>query len=63
MIDPTPDAARLPTMNDVETAHRILDTMLGHLGIAATIETEESADGPCLQVKSADSKFISCRDG
>lgn len=63
MIDPAGDAARLPGMNEVEAATRILDTMLGHLGIAATIESEQTGDGPCLQLHSADSKFIIGRDG
>ena len=63
MVDPADEAARLKPMNDVESASRILDTMLGHLGIAATIETEETGDGPCLQVHSADSKFIIGREG
>lgn len=63
VIDRAGDTARLAAMNDVETANRILDTMLGHLGIAATIEKEETGDGPCLQVHSADSKFIIGRDG
>lgn len=50
-------------MTTVETATRILDTMLGHLGITATIEAQETQDGPCLQIHSTDSKTIIGRDG
>jgi spoIIIJ-associated protein len=50
-------------MTTVETATRILDTMLGHLGLAATIEVQETRDGPCLQIHSPDSKTIIGRDG
>jgi spoIIIJ-associated protein len=50
-------------MTTVETSAKILDTMLGHLGIAATVETQETPDGPCLQIHSTDSKAIIGRDG
>jgi spoIIIJ-associated protein len=50
-------------MNTVETASKILDTMLGHLGLPATIEVQETSDGPCLQVHSTDAKAIIGRDG
>jgi spoIIIJ-associated protein len=50
-------------MTTVETATRILDTMLGQLGLAATIEVQETHDGPCLQIQSPDSKTIIGRDG
>jgi spoIIIJ-associated protein len=50
-------------MNPVETAVKILDTMLGHLALSATIEVQETHDGPCLQIHSADSKAIIGRDG
>jgi len=50
-------------MTTVETATKILDTMLGHLGLAATVELQESHDGPCLQVHSTESKVIIGRDG
>jgi spoIIIJ-associated protein len=50
-------------MTTVETATRILDTMLGHLGLAANIELQETSDGPCLQIHSPDSKTIIGRDG
>lgn len=50
-------------METVETATKILDTMLGHLGLPATIETQDTPDGPCLQVHSAESKAIIGREG
>lgn len=50
-------------MTTVETATKILDTMLGHLGIAATVEAQDTSDGPCLQIHSPDSKTIIGRDG
>lgn len=50
-------------MTTVESATKILDTMLGHLGLAATIEVQETEDGPCLQIHSTESKEIIGRDG
>ena len=50
-------------MTPVESATKILDTMLGHLGLAATIEVQETDDGPCLQIHSTDSQTIIGRDG
>ena len=50
-------------MTTVETATKILDTMLGHLGIPATIEQQETDDGPCLQIHSTESRAIIGRDG
>lgn len=50
-------------MTPVESATKILDTMLGHLGLAATIEVQETEDGPCLQIHSTDSQAIIGRDG
>ena len=50
-------------MTNVETATRILDTMLGHLGFTATIEVQETHDGPCLQIISSDSEAIIGHDG
>lgn len=50
-------------MTHVETATRILDTMLGHLGFSVTIEVQETHDGPCLQVHSSESKAIIGNDG
>lgn len=50
-------------MTHPENASRILDTMLGHLGLSATIEIEETPDGPCLQIHSPEKKSIIGRDG
>jgi spoIIIJ-associated protein len=50
-------------MTNVETATRILDTMLGHLGFTVTIEVQETHDGPCLQIISSDSEAIIGHDG
>ena len=50
-------------MQTVESATKILDTMLGHLGLAATIEVQDTPDGPCLQIHSTDSSTIIGRDG
>lgn len=50
-------------MTTVESATKILDTMLGHLGFTATIEVQETHDGPCLQILSADSEAIIGKDG
>lgn len=50
-------------MNTVETATKILDTMLGHLGLPATIESQDTPDGPCLQIHTTDSKAIIGREG
>lgn len=63
VIDPARDVIRLRAMNTVESATKILDTMLGHLDIAATIEVQETDDGPCLQIHSAESKMIIGHDG
>lgn len=50
-------------MNTVETATKILDTMLGHLGLPATIETQDTPDGPCLQIHTHESKAVIGREG
>lgn len=50
-------------MNSVESATKILDSMLGLLGIPASIEVQDSHDGPCLQIHSNESKAIIGRDG
>ena len=50
-------------MTTVETANKILDTMLGHLGFTASIEIQDTHDGPCLQVHSSQSKDIIGHDG
>jgi spoIIIJ-associated protein len=50
-------------MDTVEAAHKILDTMLGHLGLAATIEIQQTDDGPCLQILSGERDAIIGKDG
>jgi spoIIIJ-associated protein len=50
-------------MTTVESANKILDTMLGHLGFTATIEVQESHDGPCLQIHSGEGEVIIGKDG
>lgn len=50
-------------MTTEESAVRILDTMLGHLGFHATIELQQTSDGPCLQIHTGDSEAIIGRDG
>jgi spoIIIJ-associated protein len=48
---------------ETDAAAKILDAMLGHLGLPATIEMEETHDGPCLQIRSTEDKAIIGRDG
>ena len=50
-------------MTTVESATKILDTMLEHLGYTATIELQETDEGPCLQIHSGDSETIIGKDG
>lgn len=50
-------------MTTAASANKILDTMLGHLGIPATIELQETSDGPCLQIHSTESAAIIGKDG
>lgn len=50
-------------MTTVESATKILDSMLGHLGLPAMIEVQEASDGPCLQIHSTESKEIIGNDG
>lgn len=45
-------------MKAAELAEKILDAMLGHLGIVAEIQIQETADGPCLQVFSSEKETI-----
>ncbi len=63
VIDPARDLTRLPPMTAVETATKILDTMLGHLGVPTSIEVLDVHDGTCLQIHSTESKLIIGRDG
>jgi spoIIIJ-associated protein len=50
-------------MKTEEAATKILDSMLGHLGYAASLDLQETQDGPCLQIQSADSTFLIGKDG
>ncbi len=50
-------------MTTVESANKVLDTMLGHLGFTATIELQETHDGPCLQIHSGESEALIGKDG
>ena len=50
-------------MTTVESAAKVLDTMLGHLGFTATIETQQTPEGPCLQIHTGDSRAIIGKDG
>lgn len=50
-------------MTTVESATKVLDTMLGHLGFTATIEVQETHDGPCLQIHSGESEALIGQDG
>jgi len=50
-------------MTTVESATKILDTMLGHLGFTATIEPQETHDGPCLQIHSSENATLIGSDG
>lgn len=50
-------------METAEASQKILDTMLGHLGIPASIDIEESSEGPCLQIQTAEEDAVIGRDG
>ncbi len=50
-------------MTPEETARKILDTMLGHLGIPAEVDLESCEEGLCLQIRSPESKLLIGRDG
>lgn len=50
-------------MTAAELAGKILDAMLGHLGIAAEIQAEETHDGPCLQIFSGERDLILGKNG
>lgn len=61
------DAAGLPgrmaRMTPEESASKILDTMLGHLGIPAEVELESAEEGPCLQIRTPESELLIGNDG
>ena len=50
-------------MTPIEAGQRILDTMLGHLGFIATIETSDGPGGPSLQIATNQDEFIIGREG
>lgn len=50
-------------MTPEETARKILETMLEHLGIPAEVEMETCDEGPCLQIRSSESERLIGRDG
>jgi spoIIIJ-associated protein len=50
-------------MTTAESATKVLDTMLGHLGFTATIEAHQTEDGPCLQIRSGESEVLIGKDG
>ncbi|MEK6231813.1 MAG: single-stranded DNA-binding protein [Luteolibacter sp.] len=50
-------------MTASELAAKILDSMLGHLGIASEIEAQETADGTCLQIFSSEKEIIIGNNG
>ena len=50
-------------MNTVESATKVLDTMLGHLGFPATIELQQTHDGACLQIHSSESEALIGKEG
>ncbi len=50
-------------MTTVDSATKILDTMLGHLGFTATIETQQTHDGPCLQIHCGESQVLIGNEG
>jgi len=50
-------------MTPEENARKILDTMLGHLGIAAEVDIETCEEGPCLQIRTPESELLTGRDG
>jgi spoIIIJ-associated protein len=45
-------------MKAAELAEKILDAMLGHLGIVAQIQIQETEEGPCLQIFSSEKEAI-----
>lgn len=50
-------------MNHILVAKEILDTMLGFLGFAFTIEIDTSRDEPCLHIFTAEGEFLIGNDG
>lgn len=50
-------------MTAAELATKILDAMLGHLGLPAEIQIQETEDGPCLQIFSSEKETIIGENG
>ena len=50
-------------MTSAQIASKILDAMLGHLGIAAEIEIQETTDGSSLQIFSSEKETIIGNNG
>lgn len=50
-------------MTAAESAKKILDTMLGHLGFTATLEIQQTDDGPAIQVMTNESELLIGKDG
>ncbi len=50
-------------MNAPQIAEKILDAMLGHLGLPAEIEIQETQDGACLQIFSSEKDTIIGENG
>lgn len=50
-------------MEALSAAHKILETMLGHLGFTATIEEQDSPEGACLQIMTEESSLLIGKHG
>lgn len=50
-------------MTAAQLAEKTLDAMLGHLGLAAEIQIQETEDGSCLQILSSEKEAIIGNNG
>lgn len=50
-------------MEALSAAHQLLDKMLGQLGFSATIEEQDSPEGPSLQIMTEDSRLLIGKHG
>ncbi len=50
-------------MKAEDAAKKVLDTMLGHLGFAASVDLEHDDEGPCLQITTAQPELLIGEDG
>jgi len=57
-VDPKDHCANVRHMSAAELALKILDAMLGHLGMIAKIEIQDTDDGACLQIFSSEKDAI-----